>query len=76
MRVEATGIKENGRKAISLILSMVFQPTAEAIKEDAELGLKTGDYLSIEGEPNINVEIKGFEDSATVTPYHAVNAIP
>ena len=71
-----TGYRENGAKAITLGFTLLFEPSAEAVKEDAENGLKQGDFLSIEGEPNIEAEVKGITNAVLVTAAHAVNAIP
>lgn len=46
------------------------------MKEDAKHGLEQADFHTIEGEPNIEVSIKGLSFSALVTAAHAVNAIP
>jgi len=76
VRTETTGFKEDGSKGIILTLVVVFQPTPEAVKEDAELGLKVGDFLTIEAEPTLEIEIKGFSNAASLTANHAVNSLP
>ena len=71
-----TGYRGNGDAAITLDFTMSFAPTDEFLKEDAEKGIKPGDFLSIEGMPNVEVEIKGLEHAALVTAARCVNAIP
>jgi len=77
MSEEWVGIREDGEKAINLKLTLLFEPDDNAIKEDAEMGLRLGDFFSIEGEPDIEIEIKkGTSDTIVNTAARITNAIP
>ena len=57
-------------------ITMLFAPTTEAKKEDAENGLKQGDFLVIEGEPNIEVNVSGLDRAVSMTGARLVNSLP
>ncbi|MBI5441653.1 MAG: hypothetical protein HY900_10660 [Deltaproteobacteria bacterium] len=76
VRTKTSGYEETGEELITLTLNVTFQPTAEAVKEDVELGIKTGDFLTIDGDPRLELELRGLSDAASVTANHAVNALP
>mgnify|MGYP001335301739 CR=1 FL=1 len=71
-----TGYKSNGKPAIVLDFTMTFAPTEESRKEDAEKGLQPGDILTIDGEPNIDITIKGLTSAGLVTAARVANAVP
>ena len=76
VRTETIGYRENGEEAIILDFTMSFAPTEEAVRENTEQGIKQGDILIIQGNPNIEVEIRGLAQAALVTAARCVNAIP
>jgi len=76
VKTETAGFRDDGKKAITLTLMVVFQPDAVSAEEDAKLGLRTGDFITIEGDPTLEIEVKGFSDAAQFTANHAVNSIP
>ena len=63
----------DGEEVITLKYTLLFQPTSEATKED---GIASGDFISIEGVPNVEVEVKGLGESDVVTANRLVNPIP
>ena len=71
-----TGYRDSGEKAMTFSITMLFAPTAEAKKEDAENGLKQGDFLVIEGEPNIEVNVSGLDRAVSMTGARLVNSLP
>lgn len=76
VKTETSGFRDDGEMVITLTLMVVFQPTEEASKEDAKLGFKAGDFITIDGDPKLAIEVKGFSDAAQLTANHAVNSIP
>lgn len=76
VKTETSGFRDDGEMVITLTLMVVFQPTEEASKEDAKLGFKAGDFITIDGDPKLSIEVKGFSDAAQLTANHAVNSIP
>jgi 4-hydroxy-tetrahydrodipicolinate reductase len=73
---KTVGIGENGEVLIALTLRVVFQPDEPSVAEDAAKGYKTGNFITIEGDPGLEVEVQGLSDAAGVTAIHTVNAIP
>jgi len=71
-----TGYRDSGEKVMTFSITMLFAPTAEAKKEDAENGLKQGDFLVIEGEPNIEVNMSGLDRAVSMTGARLVNSLP
>ena len=76
VKQETVGIGENGEVLISLTLRVVFQPDRTSIAEDAARGYKPGNFITIEGDPGLKVEVQGLSDAAGATAIHTVNAIP
>ncbi len=76
VKQETVGVNEDGEVVVSLTLRVVFQPDDLSVAEDAELGYKTGNFIAIDGEPGLEVEVQGLGDAADVTANHAVNSIP
>ena len=74
--VAFVGIGENGEILIAMTLRVVFQPDEASIAEDTARGYKTGNFITIEGDPGLEVEVQGLSDAAGVTAIHTVNAIP
>jgi hypothetical protein len=76
VKQKTVAIRDNGETVISLILRVVFQPDEPSVAEDAQLGYKAGNFITIDGEPGLEVEIQGLSDAAGVTAIHAVNSVP
>lgn len=76
VKQETVGIGEGGEILIGLTLRVVFQPDEASIAEDATRGYKTGNFITIEGDPGLEVEVQGLSDAAGATAIHTVNAIP
>jgi len=76
VKTETSGFRDDGEKVITLTLMVVFQPDAGSAEEDVKLGLRAGDFITIEGDPTLEIEVKGFSDAAQFTANHAVNSIP
>jgi 4-hydroxy-tetrahydrodipicolinate reductase len=76
VKQETVGIGKNGETLITLTLRVVFQPDEASMAEDAALGYKPGNFITVEGDPGLEVEVQGLSDAAGVTAIHTVNAIP
>jgi hypothetical protein len=57
-------------------LAYPWVDSPQIAKEDAKLGFKAGDFITIDGDPKLAIEVKGFSDAAQLTANHAVNSIP
>ena len=76
VKQETVAINDNGENVISLVLRVVFQSDETSIAEDSQLGYKAGNFINIDGEPGLEVEIQGLSDAAGVTAIITVNSVP
>lgn len=68
----AVGIK-SGEEAIVLRYLLLFQPSVQAANED---GAEAGNFILVEGEPNVKATVEIMGESSLVTANRIVNSIP